>query len=152
VALGQVFSEYFGIPCQSSFHQPLHNHHRSSGAGTIGQQWPTYQVDSVSPHPKKLTKNYTPEGTTLQDNRCVSQDSNRALAMYKAESLPLEPIGALGAGGDETDVGHTARPRHDPPTSLSNTSLSVLSLLCFVPLPYQRRLYVHSMEDEHELC
>jgi hypothetical protein len=22
-------------------------HHRSSGAGTIGQQWPTYQVDSV---------------------------------------------------------------------------------------------------------
>jgi hypothetical protein len=26
VALGQVFSEYFGIPCQSSFHQLLHNH------------------------------------------------------------------------------------------------------------------------------
>jgi hypothetical protein len=27
VALGQVFSEYFGFPCQSSFHQFLHNHH-----------------------------------------------------------------------------------------------------------------------------
>jgi hypothetical protein len=27
VALGQVFSEYFGFPCQSSFHQLLHNHH-----------------------------------------------------------------------------------------------------------------------------
>jgi hypothetical protein len=26
VALGQVFSEYFGFPCQSSFHQLLHNH------------------------------------------------------------------------------------------------------------------------------
>jgi hypothetical protein len=37
VALGQVFSEYFGFPCQSSFHQFLHNHHHlSSRAGTIG--------------------------------------------------------------------------------------------------------------------
>jgi hypothetical protein len=26
VVLGQVFSEYFGFPCQSSFHQVLHNH------------------------------------------------------------------------------------------------------------------------------
>jgi hypothetical protein len=24
--LGQVFSEYFGFPCQSSFHQFLHHH------------------------------------------------------------------------------------------------------------------------------
>jgi hypothetical protein len=24
-ALGQVFSEYFGLPCQSSFHQFLHH-------------------------------------------------------------------------------------------------------------------------------
>jgi hypothetical protein len=38
VALGQVFSEYFGFPCQSSFHQLFHNHHHiSSGAGTTGQ-------------------------------------------------------------------------------------------------------------------
>jgi hypothetical protein len=56
VALGQVFCEYFGFPCQSSFHQLLHNHHHLSGAGTIGQQWPTYQVDSVSHHPEKLKK------------------------------------------------------------------------------------------------
>jgi hypothetical protein len=27
VALGQVFFEYFGFHCQSSFHQFLHNHH-----------------------------------------------------------------------------------------------------------------------------
>jgi hypothetical protein len=26
-ALGQVFSEYFGFSCQSSFHQFLHHHH-----------------------------------------------------------------------------------------------------------------------------
>jgi hypothetical protein len=37
-ALGQVFSGYFGFPCQFSFHQQLHiHHHLSSGAGTIGQ-------------------------------------------------------------------------------------------------------------------
>jgi hypothetical protein len=36
VALGQVFSEYFGFPCQFSFHRLLHTHHLSSGAGTIG--------------------------------------------------------------------------------------------------------------------
>jgi hypothetical protein len=33
MALGQVFSEYFGFPCQFSFHQLLHNHpHLSFGA------------------------------------------------------------------------------------------------------------------------
>jgi hypothetical protein len=36
-ALGQIFSEYFGLPCQFSFHRLLHTHHLSSGAGTIGQ-------------------------------------------------------------------------------------------------------------------
>jgi hypothetical protein len=38
VALEQVFCKYFSFPCQSSFHQLLHNHqHLSSGAGTVGQ-------------------------------------------------------------------------------------------------------------------
>jgi hypothetical protein len=38
VALGQVSSEYFGFPCQFSFHRLLHiHHHLSSGAVTIGQ-------------------------------------------------------------------------------------------------------------------
>jgi hypothetical protein len=37
VALGQVFSEYFGFTCQFSFHRPLHTHRLSSGAGTIDQ-------------------------------------------------------------------------------------------------------------------
>jgi hypothetical protein len=59
VALGQVFSEYFGFSCQSSFHQSLHTHpHLSSGAGTIGQKWPQYK--GLSPTPlaiKKYEKN-----------------------------------------------------------------------------------------------
>jgi hypothetical protein len=42
VALGQVFSEYLGFPCQLSFHWLLHtpsphHHHLWFGAGTIGQ-------------------------------------------------------------------------------------------------------------------
>jgi hypothetical protein len=36
VALGWVFSEYFGFPCQSSFHQILY-HHNHPGQATIGQ-------------------------------------------------------------------------------------------------------------------
>jgi hypothetical protein len=37
VALGQVFSKYFGFPCQFLFRRLLHTHHLSSGTGTIGQ-------------------------------------------------------------------------------------------------------------------
>jgi hypothetical protein len=38
VALGQVFSEYFGFPSQFSFHRLLHTHrYLTSGAGTVGQ-------------------------------------------------------------------------------------------------------------------
>jgi hypothetical protein len=36
VALGQVFSENVGFPCQFSFHQMFHTH-LSTGAGAIGQ-------------------------------------------------------------------------------------------------------------------
>jgi hypothetical protein len=39
VALGQVFSDYFGFSCQFSFYGLLHNHHHlSSGAGTKVQR------------------------------------------------------------------------------------------------------------------
>jgi hypothetical protein len=39
VVLGQVFSGYFGFPCQFSFHRLPHDHqrHLSSGVGTISQ-------------------------------------------------------------------------------------------------------------------
>jgi hypothetical protein len=38
VALEQIFSEYFGFPCQFSIHRLIHAHHLSSVAGTIGQR------------------------------------------------------------------------------------------------------------------
>jgi hypothetical protein len=61
VALGQVFSEYFGFPCQSSFHQLFHNHpHLSSGVGTIGQKWAQYK--GLSPTPLAIiNKNEMPK-------------------------------------------------------------------------------------------
>jgi hypothetical protein len=37
VALGQVSSEYFGFPCQFSFHRLLHAQHLLCGVGTGGQ-------------------------------------------------------------------------------------------------------------------
>jgi hypothetical protein len=36
-AQGQVYSEYFGFPCQFSNHRLLHIHHLSFVAGTVGQ-------------------------------------------------------------------------------------------------------------------
>jgi hypothetical protein len=57
VALGQVFSEYFGFPCQFAFHRLLHNH-LSSGVGTVGQKWPQYEVGSVTPQKKNVSFNF----------------------------------------------------------------------------------------------
>jgi hypothetical protein len=37
VASGQVFSEYFGFPCQPEFIPPIPPSSQSPGAGTIGQ-------------------------------------------------------------------------------------------------------------------
>jgi hypothetical protein len=55
VALGQVFSDYFGFSFQSSFHQLLHNHpHLSSGAGKIGEKWPQYK--GLRPTPLAIKK------------------------------------------------------------------------------------------------
>jgi hypothetical protein len=71
VALGQVFSEYFGFPCQFSFHRLLHTHHLSSGAGTIGQL--------VADIPSRLSLTLTQEeeekktelGASTHENQCV---------------------------------------------------------------------------------
>jgi hypothetical protein len=35
--IGQVVSEYFGFPCQFSFHLLLHTHHLLSGADTVAR-------------------------------------------------------------------------------------------------------------------
>jgi hypothetical protein len=52
VALGQVFSEYVGFPCQFALHRLVYNHHHhlSSGAGTIFQTVAAVPRDLVSPH------------------------------------------------------------------------------------------------------
>jgi hypothetical protein len=69
VALGQVFSQYFGFPCQSSFHQLLLNElHLSSGAGTIGQKWLQYK--GLSPTPLAIKRKEKPERCSWQEELC----------------------------------------------------------------------------------
>jgi hypothetical protein len=63
VILGQVFSEYFGFPCQFSFHRPLHAHLLSFGAGTIGQ------LVADIPSGFSLTLSQETKMTTLSWNR-----------------------------------------------------------------------------------
>jgi hypothetical protein len=50
VALGQFFSQYFYFPCQSSFHQLLHDHHHLI-------IWDWYNRPVVAALPSYLTKN-----------------------------------------------------------------------------------------------
>jgi hypothetical protein len=62
--LGQVFSEYFRFPCQSS-HRLLHTHHHtSSGAGTVGHLLTSVRVGSVPTHTNKQTP-WTESGSEL---------------------------------------------------------------------------------------
>jgi hypothetical protein len=68
VALGQVFSKYFGSPANShsTDYSTLIIYH----PGLVqAKQWPTYQVDSVSPHPKKLKKK-NPQPTSVGTGEC----------------------------------------------------------------------------------
>jgi hypothetical protein len=58
VALGQVFSEYFGFLCQSSFHRLLHTHHLSPGAGTIGKILADITSGLSFTPPQESKKNY----------------------------------------------------------------------------------------------
>jgi hypothetical protein len=53
-ALEQVFSEYFGFPCQSSFHQFLH-HHNHPGLAQWAYWWPQCRVDPIGLHPPPAT-------------------------------------------------------------------------------------------------
>jgi hypothetical protein len=114
VALGRVFSEFFGFPCQSSFHQLLHNHpHLSSGVGTTGQKWPQYKGLSLTPLAIKkrnselyrfvILKDYRCETgifmeglrkskkNLIQDRQCSGPNSNPAPPEQKSEALPTEP-------------------------------------------------------------
>jgi hypothetical protein len=62
VELGQVFSGYFGFPCEFSFHRLLHTHHLSSGAGTTGQTVAD-MPSGLSPRPKKNNVYYSVRAT-----------------------------------------------------------------------------------------
>jgi hypothetical protein len=58
VALGQVFSKYFGFPCQFAFHRLLHNHHHlSPGAGTIGRSTKWTQSHPMRKTNSKVNRN-----------------------------------------------------------------------------------------------
>jgi hypothetical protein len=46
-ALGQICSEYFGFPCQSSFHQFLHHHNHP----VFANWWPQCRVDPIGLYP-----------------------------------------------------------------------------------------------------
>jgi hypothetical protein len=50
-ALGQVFSEYFGFPYQSSLHQFLH-HHNQPRLAQQAYRWPQCRGDTIGLHPQ----------------------------------------------------------------------------------------------------
>jgi hypothetical protein len=70
VTLRQVFSEYFGSPCQSSFHQFLQNHHHlSCGAGSgRSTRSPTAQIKKKKGVDKSLAFPISPK-RGLQNNQ-----------------------------------------------------------------------------------
>jgi hypothetical protein len=57
VALGQVFSEYFGFTCQSSFHEILHHHnHPGQVQGHSVADMPSGPSLDSTPHYANLKK------------------------------------------------------------------------------------------------
>jgi hypothetical protein len=149
VALGQVFSEYFGFPCQSSFHQLLHNHPQlSSGVCTLGQKWPHYLVDLVPPHKikkrpdialLKVIWKYTLPDTLLYTAQCThihihigATQSDADLKFFCFNSLNYRIIVPLGTRSSSPGI---KRPRrqdnHSPLTSaeVKNTQIYKSTLL-----------------------
>jgi hypothetical protein len=75
VALGQVFSEYFGFSCQFSFHLLLHTHYLSSGAGTIGQSVADVPSGLSLTPPQETKKKEKPYRRELEYYEVVYSDS-----------------------------------------------------------------------------
>jgi hypothetical protein len=65
-ALGQVFSEYFGFPCQS-LHKFLH-HRNHPGLAQQAYWWPQSQVDPVGLHPLTIQIKKMLEEKSLRRN------------------------------------------------------------------------------------
>jgi hypothetical protein len=86
VALGQVFPEYLGSPCQFSFPQLLHTHHLSSGAGKIGQ------LVADVPSGLSLTP---PQETKKKNNRasCFYDRQSEEVTLYVPPPPSIKPSG-----------------------------------------------------------
>jgi hypothetical protein len=95
VALGQVFSVYFGcFPYQFLFHWLLHIHHRlSSGAGTIGQlvadvpSGPSLTPPQETKKKKKKIKTTQQSVITDGNSECRSQKS-----IFLWDMTPCSPV------------------------------------------------------------
>jgi hypothetical protein len=79
VALWQVFSEYFGFPCQFSFRRLLHTH--LPELVQYATQLQTYPVDSVSPNPQKTAWKVKPLQNQLR----------KVCKLAEAIMIPLVP-------------------------------------------------------------
>jgi hypothetical protein len=79
MALGQVFSEYFGFPWQFSFHRLLHTHHLSFGAGTIGQL--------VADVPSGLSLTPPQETKRNNNNNNNNNPEDHSIHFYRRENL-----------------------------------------------------------------
>jgi hypothetical protein len=62
VGVGQVFSEYFGFPYQSSLHQILHPHNHA-GQVQLANWWPQCRVDPTGLHPHYSNLQKAPQNT-----------------------------------------------------------------------------------------
>jgi hypothetical protein len=112
VSLGQVFSEYFGFPCQFSFYRLFDIHHYlSSGAGTIGQLVADVPIGlSLTPPQEAKKKNLTKLWQRKSENRvlhkkcmhiaiCNSVSCNIRkqldIMTYKSKALQINSVGNI---------------------------------------------------------
>jgi hypothetical protein len=93
MALGQVFSEYFDFPCQCAFHRLVHNHHLSSGAGTIGQT--VAAVPSGLSHRMRNKKIKTPQRSWFSTEFSSDCQSSTCKQVTPASFQFLYPTGTM---------------------------------------------------------
>jgi hypothetical protein len=88
VALAQVFSEYFGFPCQFSFHRLLNIHLLSSGAGTIGQLVADVPsgLSLTPPEETKKSKKETSNGNHVPTSKDVAMSGYRRITFAAWET------------------------------------------------------------------
>jgi hypothetical protein len=89
-ALGEVFSEYFGFPCQLQFRQFLHHHnHQRRAQYTYSSPW--CRVDSILLHPAYLVRmlkvcqklNFLRKCKYLHAEKLLGSGLNRLVVFFK---------------------------------------------------------------------